>query len=112
MKAATVISTKEFGAAVKGLLTADDLAGLEFSLATNPTAHPVIPGTNGVRKARWSRVGSGKRGGVRVIYFYAISAEVVLLISAYAKNEKENLSNDDKKNICRFVEAFKESLQQ
>jgi hypothetical protein len=57
-------------------------------------------------------VGSGKRGGVRVIYFYAISAEVVLLISAYAKNEKENLSNDDKKNICRFVEAFKESLQQ
>jgi hypothetical protein len=42
MKAATVISTKEFGAAVKGLLTADDLAGLEFSLATNPTAHPVI----------------------------------------------------------------------
>jgi hypothetical protein len=50
--------------------------------------------------------GSGKRGGIRVIYFYAISAEVILLISAYAKNQKENLSNEDKRNIQRIVEAF------
>jgi hypothetical protein len=41
-----------------------------------------------------------------VIYFYAISAEVILLISAYAKNQKENLSHEDKKNIQRIVEAF------
>ncbi len=50
--------------------------------------------------------GSGKRGGIRVIYFYAISAEVILLISAYAENQKENLSNEDKRNIQRIVEAF------
>jgi mRNA-degrading endonuclease RelE of RelBE toxin-antitoxin system len=111
MNAATLISTKEFETKVKGLLSEDELAWLEFSLATNPTAHPVIPGTDGVRKARSARSGTGKRGGIRVIYFYAISAEVILLLSAYAKNEKENLSNEDKKNIRRAVEAFKKALQ-
>ena len=96
---------------IEGLLSADDVAELEFSLATNPTAHPVIPGTGGVRKARWSRPGTGKRDGVRVIYFYAISAEVILLLSAYAKTVKEDLTNADKKAIRLVVESFQEALQ-
>jgi hypothetical protein len=110
MKAATVISSKQFDSAVEALLTTDELAELEFSLSTNPTAHPVIPGTNGVRKARWSRGGMGKRGGMRVIYFYAISAELILLLAAYSKNEKENLSDADKKAIRRAVEVFQQTL--
>jgi hypothetical protein len=107
----TLVSTREFDSKVKGLLGEDDLAWLEFSLATNPTAHPVIPGTDGVRKMRFARPGMGKRGGVRVIYFYAVSAEIVLLLSAYAKNEKENLSSEDKKNLRNAIKAFKESLK-
>jgi hypothetical protein len=107
---ATVVSTRQFDSMIKGLLSADELAVLEFSLAINPTGHPVIPGTNGVRKARWARPGSGKRGGIRVIYFYAISAEVVLLLAAYPKNEKEDLTSEDKKNIRRVVEDFQKSL--
>ena len=95
---------------IAGLLNFDELAALEFSVSTNPTGNPVIPGTDGVRKMRFARSGMGKRGGIRVIYFYAISAELVLLLSAYAKNEKENLSNEDKKNIRKAVEYFKESL--
>ncbi len=101
-----MISTKRFESDIEGLLTADELAGLEFSLATNPTAHPVMPGTNGVRKARWNRTGMGKRGGLRVIYFYVASAEVVGLIAAYAKTEKENLSEADKKALRHIVESF------
>ena len=111
MKAVTLISTKEFDTKVKGLLGADDLAWLEFSLATNPAAHPVIPGTDGVRKMRFSRPGMGKRGGVRVIYFYAVSAELVLLLTAYAKNEKENLSNEDTKNLRKAVAIFQKALE-
>ncbi len=60
MRAATVLSSKEFDSKVEGLLSEDERAMLEFSLATNPTAHPVIPGTDGVRKARWARRGLGK----------------------------------------------------
>jgi hypothetical protein len=111
MKAATVISTKQFDAVAEELLSADELAELEFSLATDPTAHPVIPGTNGVRKARWARAGMGKRGGMRVIYFYAIRAELILLLAAYTKNQKENLTNDDKKAIRRAVEGFEQALE-
>ena len=62
---------------------------------------------NGVRKARWGKQATGKRGGVRVIYFYAISAEVVALLEMYAKNEREDLTGDQKKQINRIVEAIK-----
>jgi hypothetical protein len=61
---------------------------------------------SGVRKARFGRQGTGKRGGVRVIYFYAIVAEEVLLLAIYAKNEREDLSDDEKKQIKRFIEAL------
>lgn len=39
-------------------------------IARNPEAGDIIPDTGGVRKIRWSRRGSGKRGGVRVVYFF------------------------------------------
>ncbi len=108
---ATLVSTKEFDSKVKGMLNDDDLEWLEYSLATAPASHPVIPGTGGVRKMRVARPGMGRRGGARVIYFYAVSAEIVLLLSAYAKNEKENLSNEDKKNLRKAVDIFKKALE-
>src|SRR5882757_9257655 len=94
---------------IEGLLSADELARLEFFLATNPTAHPVVPGTDGVRKARWNRAGMGKRGGVRVIYYFVARADVIGLIAAYAKNVKEDLNNDDKKAIRKIVQWFEET---
>ena len=53
----------------------------------------------------------GKRGGMRVIYFYAITAELVFLLSAYTKNEKENLSNADKKALRNAVENLKKTVR-
>jgi mRNA-degrading endonuclease RelE of RelBE toxin-antitoxin system len=110
MRLATVISTGGFDAKAEKLLTVDERAALEFTLAKDPEAHPQIPGLNGVRKARWGKQATGKRGGVRVIYFYAISAEVVLLLAVYAKNEREDLTSDQKKQISRIVEAYKASF--
>ncbi len=43
---------------------------MQLAIAADPAAYPVIPGTGGVRKARWTRQGKGKSGGVRVIYYY------------------------------------------
>lgn len=59
-------------------------------IATSPLAGDVIQGTNGARKVRWGAQGKGKRGGVRVIYFNMINDEI-LLISVYAKSDKENI---------------------
>jgi len=51
----------------------------------------VIPGADGTRKVRWKRAGTGKSGGVRVIYFHLTDEEVVLLVAVYAKAERENI---------------------
>ena len=80
-------------------LPAVERDAMELHIAENPEIHPVVAGTGGVRKARWRRPGMGKRGGVRVIYFYRSSADVVYLLDIYAKNEKEDLTMDDKKQL-------------
>lgn len=60
-------------------------------LAANPEAGDVIPGSGGLRKVRWSRAGSGKSGGVRVIYFTKNEHGELVLMVIYAKSERENL---------------------
>jgi hypothetical protein len=53
---------------VLSLLDDADLAVLQRTLAANPEAGDLVPGTRGVRKLRWTRPGMGKRGGLRVLY--------------------------------------------
>jgi hypothetical protein len=64
-------------------------------IARNPDAGDLIPETG----VRWSREGAGKRGGVRVIYFYAHLAQPLYLLMVYAKSSKENLSAAEKRNV-------------
>lgn len=74
---------------------------LEFIdwIADNPTAGDVIPGADGARKVRWSRAGSGKSGGARVIYFNLTEEEVVLLVAVYAKAERSNMSPSEIRKV-------------
>jgi len=60
-------------------------------LASNPDAGDLIPGSGGCRKIRWSRYGSGKRGGVRVIYTARLESGALVLLVIYAKSAKENI---------------------
>ena len=64
-------------------------------IASNAMAGDVIPDTGGVRKMRWSRAGSGKRGGARVIYFYHDARRPLYLLMAYAKARREDLTADE-----------------
>lgn len=64
-------------------------------LAANPEAGDVIPGADGARKVRWALAGSGKRGGVRVIFFNYAQDGTILLVMMYAKNERENVAAGD-----------------
>lgn len=72
-------------------------------IAVNPDAGDVIPGSGGCRKIRWSRVGSGKRGGARVIYFKGEDGRIWLLI-AYKKAKLDNLPTDFLARLKREVE--------
>ena len=67
---ATLVHAATYDAIISSLLDADETGEMEFAIACAPEAHPVVKNTGGVRKARWARKGTGKSGGIRVIYFY------------------------------------------
>ena len=79
---------------------------LSAYLARKPTAGVVIEGTGGVRKLRWARQGGGKSGGVRVIYYFHSPLFPVFLMDLYAKNEKENLSQKERNDLAKAVDAL------
>lgn len=73
-------------------------------IAEHPDAGDVVPESGGIRKVRWRRAGSGKSGGVRVIYFTHTAEEEVVLLTLYAKNETDNLTGPKLKEIRRVIE--------
>ena len=73
-------------------------------IAAHPTAGDVVPESGGIRKVRWSRPGSGKSGGVRVIYFTRNAEGEVVLLTLYAKTKTDNLTGPKLKEIRRALE--------
>lgn len=68
-----------------------------------PEAGVVIPGSGGLRKLRWAGSGRGKRGGLRVIYYYVTAEGEILLLHLYAKNEMEDLGAATIKQLKQLV---------
>jgi hypothetical protein len=91
----TVVETAEFLSAARKLIDDEERVELVDYLAYNPAAGTVIPGTGGIRKLRWGLEGRGKRGGARVIYFFHDAGMPLFLLTAYAKNDRDNLSHSD-----------------
>ena len=81
----------------------DDL--LEF-LARRPKAGRIIQGTGGLRKVRFARPGKGKSGGSRVIYYNHNDTKPVLLLLIYAKANQDNLTDAQKAQLKRHVNAI------
>ncbi|WP_019013166.1 type II toxin-antitoxin system RelE/ParE family toxin [Elioraea tepidiphila] len=105
-----VIASRRYQRAVDRLLSAAERMAAELAIAARPEAWPVIPGTGGARKARIPRAGRGKSGGARVIYFFAAGAETVVLLDAYAKSAKENLTDADRKEVRAAIRAIRNAL--
>ena len=107
----SVVETPEFLSATRKLMNDEERALLVEYLAYNPTAGDLIPGTGGVRKLRWGLEGRGKRGGARVIYFHHSAGMPLFALTAFAKNERADLSQQDLKDIrqltASLVETFK-----
>jgi mRNA-degrading endonuclease RelE of RelBE toxin-antitoxin system len=104
---AAIAYTSVYAKRVEKVLRADEREAMEFHVAENPELHPVVAGTGGVRKARWGRQGKGKRGGVRVIYFYRSAADVVYFLDIYAKAVKEDLTPADKQQLKELTNRLK-----
>ncbi len=77
---------------------------IEEGVAFAPERHPVVKGLGGVRKARFARPGMGKSGGGRAIFYLALTRNVMLMLFAYPKSAKEDLTSADRKAILRALE--------
>jgi len=89
---------------VERYLSDDDYANLQNYLNEHPRAGNVIRGSGGVRKLRWSIQGRGKRGGVRIIYYFKASRGHIWMLTLYAKNVKETISAQILKQIKEAIE--------
>jgi hypothetical protein len=99
----TVVETGEFLRRANPLFSSAERAELVAFVGANPEAGEIIPGTGGIRKIRWARPGTAKRGGARVIYYYHSQLLPVFLLSAYAKNRKANLSQAERNAMKQLI---------
>lgn len=100
----TAIFTKQ----IDKLLDRESHRLLQMKLVMDPEAGALIPGTGGLRKVRWQGSGRGKRGGVRIIYYWATRDGVILMLLAYPKSEEDDLTSEQKKALAALVkEEFK-----
>jgi hypothetical protein len=72
-------------------LVDDEYAELQTFLAMNPEAGRLVRGSGGVRKVRWSRAGTGKSGGLRVIYFARTHKGQIWLLTLYSKAAADSI---------------------
>lgn len=79
---------------------------IEIAIAAAPESNPVLRGLRGVRKARFALPGRGKSGGGRAIYYLAVG-EAIYMMTAYPKNERDDLSPDQRKAILAIIEDMK-----
>ena len=73
-------------------------------ITENPEAGDVVKGSGGMRKVRWSRTGSGKSGGVRVIYFNRLANGEIWLVFIYAKSKLDSINAKTLKEIKHEIE--------
>jgi hypothetical protein len=107
----SVVETPEFLSATRKLMTDHERALLVDYLAYNPASGDLIPGTGGVRKLRWGLEGRGKRGGARVVYFHHDAGMPLFALTAYAKNERADLSQQDRNDFRQLVALLVEKFR-
>jgi hypothetical protein len=98
-----ISETSIFTRQIRSLLTDDEYRELQVTLVHRPNAGALIVGSGGLRKLRWGAQGRGKRGGVRVIYYWAVSSEQILLLLIYAKNAQDDLTPAQLKALRKMV---------
>jgi len=96
----TVVETLLFQRQWPLYWTEEERGAFAAYIAEHPTAGDVVPESGGIRKVRWGRAGSGKSGGVRVIYF----TRTAELLTLYAKSKTDNLTGPKLKEIRRALE--------
>ncbi len=98
-----IIETSIFTNKIPTILNDEEYRGLQNVLLAMPGAGDLIQGSGGIRKIRWGASGRGKRGGARIIYYWANNHDQIFMLFAYAKNERDDLTKDQLSALREIV---------
>lgn len=93
-------------------LNDNDLRRLQEEILADPKIGSVMQGTGGIRKMRFSFEHRGKSGSIRVIYIDFEVYEKIYLITAYPKNEKDNLTAAERNELKQLVSILERQLNE
>ena len=99
-----IIETSVFTRRITEMMSDEDYSEMQAALIARPDTGALMRGSGGIRKLRWAASGRGKRGGLRVIYYWAVSQDQILMLYVYPKNEMEDLTSDQLKILRQVVE--------
>jgi hypothetical protein len=101
----TFFETTAFTRQITELLDDVEYGELQGALVVNPDAGDLIRGTGGIRKIRWSQSGrgKGKRGGIRVMYYWHAADDAIYMLLAYSKDERDDLTAAQKRTLKKLV---------
>lgn len=102
----SVVELPEFIRRAQQLLSESETQLLVSYLAEFPQSGAIVEGTGGIRKVRWAREGMGKRGGVRVIYYFHGERMPLYLLTVFGKNERADLSMAERVALAKFVKRL------
>ena len=97
------IETPVFTAAIRRHLEDEQYRQLQIGLMLRPHQGPVLPGSGGLRKVRWATMGGGKRGGLRIVYYWQPEEQVIYMVYAYAKSAQGDLTQAQIRQLVRLV---------
>jgi len=102
------VETPLFTQLIRELLPDENYRLFQQTLIFRPEAGDLIQGGGGLRKIRWSVPGRGKRGGVRIIYYWDVPADVIYLLLPYSKNKQEDLTPTQLKVLRNLIKEWLE----
>ncbi len=100
-----IIETPIFTKRLLGVMSDEEYRLFQIHLINKPDAGKVIQGSGGLRKLRWFAKGHGKSGGVRIIYYWFVDKDTILLLFPYAKNERTDLTSDQLQQLKKIIEG-------
>ncbi len=98
-----IIETPIFTKRIKSVLSDNEYRKLQWVLVVNPEAGVVIPGSNGLRTLRWAIPGGGKRGGLRIIYYWYSQDQKIYMLLPYKKSGQEDLTKEQIRVLAEYV---------
>ena len=102
----TIAELPEYQRRAEKLLSEEERHDIVSYLAAFPKEGDLIRSTGGVRKLRWRQSGRGKSGGVRVIYYFHSERMPLYLLTVFAKNEREDLTQSERNDLAKLVRVL------